>query len=171
MNNETLNEIAQQFNVEDSFTTITPYGSGHINTTYLAVNKHRRYILQKMNTDIFPDTVNLMRNIELVTNFLRSKNQETLEIIPTHNKKSYYEYVDGNNKPEMYRMYAFIENTISYDLVPNAQVFKDAGAAFGSFQNYLAEFDASKLVETIAHFHDTPHRFCDFKKSCERRSF
>lgn len=171
MNNETLNEIAQQFNVEDSFTTITPYGSGHINTTYLAVNKHRRYILQKMNTDIFPDTVNLMRNIELVTNFLRSKNQETLEIIPTHNKKSYYEYVDGNNKPEMYRMYAFIENTISYDLVPNAQVFKDAGAAFGSFQNYLAEFDASKLVETIAHFHDTPHRFCDFKKAVSEDRF
>ena len=170
MNNKTLHEIAQQFDVEDSFSTITPYGSGHINTTYLAVTPKRRYILQKMNTDIFPDTANLMRNIKLVTSFLRAQGQETLEIIPTRDGNSYYEYCENSDKPEMYRMYAFIENTISYDLVPDPEVFRDAGAAFGSFQNYLAKFDASQLVETIAHFHDTPHRFADFKKAVEKDS-
>ena len=60
-------------------------------------------------------------------------------------------------------MYAFIEDTISYNLVTDAAVFREAGAAFGDFQNQLADFDASQLTETIAHFHDTPHRFGDFK--------
>ena len=52
---------------------------------------------------------------------------------------------------------------MSYNLVPNPDVFREAGSAFGDFQNFLSEFDASQLTETIAHFHDTPHRFEDFK--------
>ena len=46
-------------------------------------------------------------------------------------------------------------------------VFKNSGKAFGEFQNYLAEFDASKLTETIKRFHDTPKRFADFQAALE----
>lgn len=66
-----------------------------------------------------------------------------------------------------WRIYKFIEGTISYNLVPNADVFRESGAAFGEFQNFLAGFDASQLTETIAHFHDTPSRFRDFKAALE----
>lgn len=157
-----LNQIVQHFAVTDPIESIEPYGSGHINTTYLVVSTQHRFILQKMNTDIFPDTAHLMRNIELVTNFLRAQGEETLEIIPTIDDRTYYETEDG-----CYRMYAFIEGTISYNLVPNAQVFRGAGQAFGRFQKYLAQFDASQLTETIAHFHDTPSRFRNFQTAVE----
>ena len=46
-------------------------------------------------------------------------------------------------------------------------MFRESGAAFGEFQNFLAGFDASQLTETIAHFHDTPSRFRDFKAALE----
>ena len=39
-----------------------PYGSGHINDTFLVV-ADKRYILQRMNTSIFPDPDGLMKNI------------------------------------------------------------------------------------------------------------
>ena len=51
----------------------------------------------------------------------------------------------------------------TYQKVTDKEVFKNSGKAFGEFQNYLAEFDASKLTETIKRFHDTPKRFADFK--------
>ncbi|OZG63159.1 mucin desulfatase [Bifidobacterium lemurum] len=160
-----LDAVVENFPLEGTVESIAPYGDGHINTTYLVTTGVRRYILQRMNTDIFPDTANLMRNIELVTDFLRSQGQETLDIIRTSDGASYYEAPDGP-----YRVFVFIENTISYNLVPDADVFRDAGAAFGQFQNQLARFDASQLTETIANFHNTPSRFRDFQAAVEADS-
>ena len=156
--NEVLFGIASHFALEGAVTGIEPYGDGHINTTYLVTTDGPRYILQQMNTSIFPDTVNLMRNVELVTSTLKAQGKETLDIVPTTSGATWAE-IDGG----AWRVYKFIEHTVSYNLVPNPDVFREAGSAFGDFQNFLSEFDASQLTETIAHFHDTPHRFEDFK--------
>ncbi|KAB7788897.1 phosphotransferase enzyme family protein [Bifidobacterium cebidarum] len=153
-----LKAVADLFQLEGDVHSIEPYGDGHINVTYLVVTSEHRYILQKMNASVFPDTKGLMRNIELVTSFLRERGQETLDIIPTKDGHTYVTRESG-----AWRVYAFIENTKSYSLVPNADVFRESGRAFGEFQQTLAEFDASQLTEPIAHFHDTPHRFADFK--------
>ena len=153
-----LFEIAAQFDLGADVRDIAPYGDGHINHTYLATTDDTRYILQRMNTDIFPDTEHLMRNVELVTAYLRGKGKETLDIVPTRDGRTYLSDDTGE-----WRVYRFIEDTVSYNLVPDADVFRESGAAFGEFQNDLAGFDASQLTETIAHFHDTPHRFEDFK--------
>lgn len=157
-NDARLAAAAANFAMDGTVESITRYGDGHINATYMVVTDAGRYIMQRMNTDVFPDTAGLMRNVELVTEFLKQRGQETLSIIRTRDGATYVETETGP-----YRMYVFIENTISYNLVPNADVFREAGAAFGEFQNQLADFDASQLMETIAHFHDTPHRFEDFK--------
>ncbi|MDO4913482.1 MAG: aminoglycoside phosphotransferase family protein [Bifidobacteriaceae bacterium] len=157
-----LIDVAKLFKIHGDVLSVEPYGDGHINTTYLVLTSEHRYIMQQMNTTIFPNTAKLMRNIELVTEFLRKQHKETLEIIPTKQDSSYCVVDD---KP--YRMYAFIENTISYNLSPNKEVFQEAGEAFGEFQNDLALFDASLLTETIADFHNTPKRFNDFKKAVE----
>ena len=151
--NEVLFGIASHFALEGAVTGIEPYGDGHINTTYLVTTDGPRYILQQMNTSIFPDTVNLMRNVELVTSTLKAQGKETLDIVPTTSGATWAE-IDGG----AWRVYKFIEHTVSYNLVPNPDVFREAGSAFGDFQNFLSEFDASQLTETIAHFHDTPHR-------------
>ena len=57
---ERLFQIAAEFNLEGTVHTITPYGSGHINDTYLVVMQEKdggsgtkRYILQRMNTAVF----------------------------------------------------------------------------------------------------------------------
>lgn len=157
-----LMQAAACFPLTGEVRSIAPYGSGHINRTYLVVTSGKRYIMQRMNTDIFPDTDNLMRNIELVTDFLRKRNVETLHVIHTRDDRPYASLPSGR-----YRVYDFIENTISYDLAPDLDTFRESGRAFGNFQNELAHFDASQLTETIPHFHDTPHRFQDFRRAVE----
>ncbi len=115
-----------------------------------------------MNTKVFPDPVKLMKNICGVTEHLRARNIETLTVVPTKTGES---FIYGE---ESYRVYDFIENTVTYQKVTDKEVFKNSGKAFGEFQNYLAEFDASKLTETIARFHNTPNRFENFKKALEK---
>ena len=160
---EIMNAFAIEFDVD-------PYGDGHINDTYIA-DSSPRYILQRINTSIFTNPEKLMENILAVTEHLRkviAKNggnpdRETLTVIKTEDGKSYYESEDGN----CYRMYKFIDNTISLNLPENPEQFESSAKAFGKFQNMLADFDASTLYETIPDFHNTPKRTLNLKKALE----
>ncbi len=157
--------IAEKFRLQGEVTEICPYGEGHINLTLLVTTTEKRYIMQKMNTRVFTDPDGLMANICGVTEHLQARGIETLCVIPTKAGESYLKETD------CYRVYDFIENTITYQKVTDKEVFKNSGAAFGEFQNYLAEFDASKLTEIIKRFHDTPKRFADFKAALEADAF
>ncbi len=153
----TYKPVAELFALEGEVLEICPYGEGHINLTLLVTTTKKRYIMQKMNTKVFTDPDSLMANICGVTEHLKARGIETLSVVPTKDGK---QFLKGE---ECYRVYDFIENTVTYQKVTDSEVFKNSGKAFGEFQNYLAEFDASKLTETIKRFHDTPKRFADFK--------
>ena len=157
--------VAEQFSIIGDVKEICPYGEGHINVTYLVTTDKRRYIMQKMNTNVFPDSANLMKNICAVTEYLKKQGIETLNVIPTKKGETFLQ-IDAN-----WRVYDFIEDTVTYQTVPSRAVFTDSGRAFGQFQNYLADFDASVLCDIIPRFHDTPKRFLDFKAALEADRF
>ena len=154
--------FAKSFALEGEIISIEPYGCGHINHTFLITTAEKRYILQAMNLSIFKDTEGLMRNILFVTEYLKKTGVETMTVVHTHDGKP---YLDGEEK---FRVYEFIENTVTYQTVTDAEVFKNSGRAFGEFQNHLAGFDASLLTETIPNFHDTPKRYQTFLTALER---
>ena len=62
-----FNEILNHFAIQPE---VSSYGNGHINETYV-VGKAKRYILQKINTNVFRDPEAVMRNIMLVTEHVR----------------------------------------------------------------------------------------------------
>lgn len=158
---------AKQFN-SDEITYIEPYGSGHINSTWLAVHKSAdgkevKNLLQKINNYVFKNPDELMENIVGVTEFLRDKVEEdgTLTVIPTLDGKNYY----LDEFENYWRVYKFIEEATAYQQIENDNDFYTCGIAFGEFQQMLAEYPAEKLYETIPNFHNTPSRFADFKKA------
>lgn len=161
-----LNEILSHFRVE---TDVHAYGNGHINDTYLCESSPR-YILQRINSNVFKKPWEVMENIFNVTEHLRNKikaaggnaDRETLTVIPTWEGESFYKSEDG-----YFRMYKFIENSLSVDIVENPIQLYYAGRAFGRFQMFLDDFPAEKLHETIVDFHNTPERVNQLKKAIE----
>ena len=153
-----LNEILSKFRVE---TEISEYGNGHINDTYLC-DSTPRYILQRINSSVFKNPVQVMENICGVTQHVREKlkasggnpDRETLTVIPTLDGKSCYKAEDGS----YFRMYKFIEDSVSYDIVENPIQLYFAGRAFGKFQKMLDDFPVDRLYDTIPEFHNTPGR-------------
>lgn len=155
-------DIAEKFQLQGNIISIAPYGEGHINLTLLVVTDKKRYILQKMNTKVFKDSDGLMANVTGVTKYLQSKGIESLNVVFTKDGAPYLKGEDS------YRVYDFIEGTITYQTVEDSEVFKNSGRAFGEFQNQLAKFDASKLTETIKNFHNTKVRFQNFKNALSK---
>ena len=157
-----LAEVIEHFDVFREPVNPIPYGSGHINNTFL-IEAEEKYILQKINTNAFKNPDELMANIAAVTKHLGEKiiasggdpKRETLTVIPTDDGKPYYRAEDGS----CYRVYIYIDNATSYDKVENADQLYNAARAFGRFQNRLADFPADTLYEFIANFHDTRDRF------------
>ena len=152
-----------------------PYGSGHINDTYRLTfrmdGKTKRYILQKMNKNIFVKPEELMENVSNVTEWLKKKilenngdvERETLNLVKSRDGLSYYKAEDG----EYWRVYLFIEHATSFDKVESDTDFYQSAVAFGHFQGLLADYPAASLHETIENFHNTADRFQKFKKAVE----
>ena len=147
-----MEDIIRQFKIDESQIRISPYGEGHINTTLLAETED--FILQKINTDVFPDVKGLMNNIVGVTEHLSKKGVETFKVIRTKGNKSYLK-----SKKACYRVYTFIRNSCTFQKAENPEMFKEAGRMFGEFQKYLADYDTSKLTVPIKDFHNTSKRY------------
>lgn len=166
-------EIVGRFALEGCLFESHPYGNGHINDTFLVIMEEagarRRYILQRINHQIFERPWELMENMVNVTEYLRGMiarqggdaERGTLRVIETADGKSYYRDGDGN----YWRMFPFIEHSVCLEKVESAKDFYDSAVAFGNFQRMLADFPAEKLHETIRNFHHTPTRFQAFLRA------
>lgn len=171
-----IEEAIAQFATEGSLLEQRPYGNGHINDTFLLVYEmpggtRKRYILQRMNHDIFKKPRELMENIVNVTGYLRKMiiaqggdpDRETLNVIKTRDGD--YDYRDGDGN--YWRMFLFIERTVCLEKVESVKDFYDSAVAFGNFQRMLADYPAGSLYETIPKFHHTPSRFQAFRKAVQ----
>lgn len=170
-----LQHIVDAFAFEGTLKELGIYGNGHINETYCAVFEtekgQKRYIVQKMNKQIFTDPVGLMENVSGVTSWLKEKitayggdpERETLNIVMDQEGSPYFVDEEG----EYWRAYLFIEDASCFDMVESDKDFFESAYSFGNFQRLLADYPAEKLHETIPDFHNTVKRFETFKKAVE----
>jgi aminoglycoside phosphotransferase (APT) family kinase protein len=164
--------VARQFQIDGRFIEAAAYGSGHINDTYSAVfdraGARARYILQRINHNVFKNPRDVMENIQRVSSHLAAKLaaepdfiRRALTVIPARDGRPYFLDERGN----YWRAYLFIGRAQSYDAVQSARQAFEAAKAFGRFQKLLADLPAPPLHETIPDFHHTPRRFEDLEKA------
>lgn len=168
-------EVVDNFQFDGKFLEANPYGFGHINDTYSVWFRKNgagyRYLLQRINHNVFKQPAELMQNIERVTRHLRHKivtaggnpDRETLTLIPTHAGESYYVTSTGN----YWRAYIFIEDALAHQVVKHPAHIYHAAKAFGKFQQLLSDFPADQLFETIPNFHHTARRYAAFIKAVD----
>lgn len=164
---------AAQFQAGSTVKSALPYGEGHINDTFLIemTAAPHRYILQRINTNVFANPEMLMQNVVAVTEYLQSAigeqggnpAEETMTVIPAKDGRAYFTANDGT----VWRMYIFIEKGISFQTAEPPQALAASAKAFGRFAKMLDGFPAAQLHETIPHFHDTPRRLQNLKQALE----
>jgi hypothetical protein len=161
-----LRAIARQFQLYGDFVAAEPYGSGHINDTFCVVvdqaGTRVRYILQRLNHNVFKDPSRLMTNVQRVTAHIGNKlagqpdaSRRVLRLVPTIDGAPFF-CADGVH---YWRAYLFIEQARTYDAVQSTQQAFEAGKAFGLFQSLLVDLPGPRLNDTILEFHHTPKRF------------
>ena len=161
-----VRSVEDQFHISGEFRSAGHYGSGHINDTYCVefdqAGTMTRYILQRINHNIFRQPVLLMENIQRVTTHLAGKisgefdfSRRVLTLVPARNDLVYHIDPDGN----YWRAYLFIERALTYDAVESPRQAFEAAKAYGRFQKLLADLPGPRLHDTIPDFHNTAKRF------------
>jgi len=168
--------MTAQFQILGEFKEAVPYGTGHINDTYMAVfnqgGTKARYILQRINHHVFKNPPALMENVLRVTSHIREKliqqgandiSRRVLTVIPNREGGCFYQDAEGN----YWRAYIFIENAKTYDVLETPKQAYEAAKAFGKFQGLLVDLPGPALHDTIPNFHNGPLRFQTFIKALE----
>ncbi|MFA6816611.1 MAG: aminoglycoside phosphotransferase family protein [Lentisphaeria bacterium] len=164
-------DICSHFDIYGDFIISYPFGTGHINDTFCVVfnqcGTRVRYTLQRINHHIFKQPELLMENIYRVTEYLSHKNigkdrsRHCLHLAKSDGGKPYYKDEYGN----FWRMYYFVEDARTYDIIENDDQAYQAARAFGKFQGDLVAIPGKRLHETIPDFHNTPMRLKNLKMS------
>ena len=173
-NGNFLENLISQFQIVAEFVEGHAWVKGHINDTYIITCQQGgspiRYILQRINHDVFHQPAVVMQNVKATTEHLRKKISEessvdltrrTMTIVPTRGGAPYYQDIKGN----YWRAYVFIERVNSSHTAEKPEQAEQVGRAFGLFQKRLADLPTEKIQETIPQFHNGALRFEALKQA------
>ena len=171
-----LKAVSTLFDLRGDFVHGYSYGSGHINDTYCIwvdqAGQRIRYILQRVNHNVFKQPIPLMENVKRVTDHALKRLKEeqcpeayrrTLTLVPSVDGKPYALDSDGN----CWRVYPFIERARTYDQIETTKQCQEAARAFGEFQKLTADLPGEPLFETIPNFHNTTSRLAALKEAIQ----
>lgn len=149
-------EIALNFDLKGDIKEIIENSNGLINKTYIVITTNNKYIIQKINQNVFKNPINVMHNIKIVIDHLR-KYTNDCELLKLINTKAGNYYLVNND--DVYRCYNYLNDSIFYNKPTNYKQLYEMGKAIGQFHFQLLDLDPNKLEITIPNFHDTDIRY------------
>jgi Ser/Thr protein kinase RdoA (MazF antagonist) len=132
-------------------TKVRPFGTGHINDTFLAETPAGEYVVQRINTVVFSDPEAVTANILAVHRHVRGALMP--EPVPTADGD--WLVSDGSGAWRAWRR-APGEPRTGADADPVA--LHAAGSLLGKFHGLLFDLDPRRLTETLPGFHDPARR-------------
>lgn len=172
-----IETLCRRFGIEGEYLRYELVENGHINTTYKVYfwrdGEEKDYILQRINTYVFKNPVEVMDNISSVTEYIRAKIKAG-GISAKRFVLHYYKNVDDGNyyivgeQGGFWRLCRYIDNSVTFNETDNLKVIEESGKAFGNFQLHLSDYPVKDLNIAIPHFHNTVKRYETFKESIEK---
>lgn len=152
-------QICRQFS-NKIITDISPLGNGLINDTFLVKTENTAYVLQRINTQVFPNPIQIMENLSLLTQHISQKNCKDIKlIIPAFLKTSSHQAYYQDDSHNYWRAIEFIENTVSKETITDPKQAEQVGFALGHFHRLCNDAKTALFNDTLPGFHITPDYF------------
>ncbi len=156
--------IADRFVHSGQIVDLKPFGNGNINDTFLVtvnVPIDHRFVLQRINTQVFPHPQWVMENMRTVTEHIHQqllhetidRRWETPRVLLTQDGKDHVEDEAGS----FWRAISFIDRAEALDSIQDTLHAREVGFALGRFHRLVQAIPATTLKDTLEGFHITPH--------------
>ena len=129
---------------------LLPLGEGHINDTLLVTDgSGDRFVLQRINDQVFRDPALVMNNLVRVIELLQSRAPGFIPALVStrHGEPAWVDEAGG-----WWRLWRYVEGTRARSSTRDPAIARSAGEAFGRFQYLLQALPEPRLTPTIPGF-------------------
>tara|TARA_B100000029_G_scaffold143887_1_gene139097 strand:- start:280 stop:1335 length:1056 start_codon:yes stop_codon:yes gene_type:complete len=166
LNTKDLNTILSNFDINSSNYSLERINTGYINDSfYINYNGKRKYVLQKINTNVFKKIKEIKNNIALSINKLDNADYHKIHLIKTKSGDIFH---SSNNKH--WRLMEYVSGSYTKDNASNENDAYEAGKILSLFHILLKDEDISKYHDTLDNFHSLPYRIKEFKYALSKTS-
>ena len=161
-----LTAVLQAFGYAIEDCNIALLGNGLINKTYLVKADDKRFVLQRINQQVFKQPLAVINNADLISRHLNIKHQQQLYPLKpiwqlgSQDNKSYVK-VQGH----YWRSLNYIPNCYTLEAMTNTEQAQQVAGAFAQFTGALNDFNSEQLTEIIPQFHDLSMRVNHLNKA------
>jgi len=160
-----IQKIIKDYSGIGDFIDAKPFGSGHINDTYLVITTNDKYILQRINHNIFKNIKEQNNNIITALDHFYSKCRyenkcrfKELTLILCDDGNSFHYDENG----DYWRLMNYIKNSVSFDVAEESNIALEAAKAYGYFQKGLLDLNPDNFFPVIKDFHNLDMRLKTF---------
>lgn len=162
-----LNKILSLYGIDAAHCAVQAFGDGLINHTWDVNTGSERYILQRVNQNVFKKPFDIDQNLALLNDYLAAEYPGYLFPAPVKD-------LSGNsliqNEDGYFRMFPFVEGSHTFNVVGHQEEAYEAARQFGKFSRLLNDFDVRQLRATLPDFHNLTLRYQQFLYACEHAS-
>ena len=157
--------ILAAFDLEGS-PKISPILTGHIHFSYKMEVGPQVYLLQRLNTEVFPNTQDIFENVIQVQSRLEValKDDYPFRWYLTLDQKPFKDLDDGTR----WRLMRFIPNAISHSVCTSDKIAWEAGNILGEMHKYTYNIPAQTLHEIIPNFQDMSFRIKQLESAVKK---
>ncbi len=150
-------QVIRRFCTDPSLCTVTPLGHGNINDTYLVQSAAGAFVLQRLNSTVFPQPLHVIENFQKVTAHLAKKVGRPGEQIqladPVYTLRGDLFYRDSAGG--FWRGQTYLPHAICSVLTEGAQAHQ-VGRTLATFHLLLNDLDIHSLSDPLPGFHNLP---------------
>ncbi|MBT8183700.1 MAG: aminoglycoside phosphotransferase family protein [Eudoraea sp.] len=164
MENDHHVALLHKFSIEKKPYRLQPISQGLINDTFLVSDETGpHYILQQINTNVFPDVDGLMNNIGKALPYLTGPDYARISLIKTAKGAFYLR----TKKNDCWRLMTYLDNCTAYNTTTDEKIAFEAGKIIGKFHQLLQQAPIHEFADTIPEFHSLELREYQFKKALD----
>ncbi|KYG78266.1 hypothetical protein AWW68_05735 [Roseivirga spongicola] len=147
------------YNIKGAIDSVAPFGLGHINDSFVVMAEGKKYLLQRLNTAVFPKP-------EVVENNLRRILSLAPELFAHHvlGKNGKYHQFDGES---FWRLQEFVADSYAPEKL-GLNELEEIAKGYGRFTASFSAENLSDYVEAIPKFLDLTHRLNQFEEALRK---
>ena len=153
--------ILNSYRLTEDLVEIKPFGTGLINHTWVITTRDKKFILQRINHNIFKQPADIAANIRMIGDYLSLHYPDYLFV--TAEQTLLKEDIVFDAPRGYFRLFPFIQGSHTIDVVSTPLQAYEAAKQFGRFTKLLSGFPAEQLRITLPDFHNLPLRYRQFE--------
>jgi N-acetylhexosamine 1-kinase len=154
-------EVIDAFRFDGDVVGAEPVPGGHIHRNILLICTGGRYVVQRLNSRVFPDIEAVLGNVERIVGHLRERGASAPVLVDTRRGGRSFRDAAGS----AWRAFHYLERTVGRTTVAGPSDAFETGRAFALYLVAMAEFPDPPLARTIDRFHDLEHRLATLESA------